>query len=103
MIKCEDNCKELCDFCIYQMSCGRMAGRGYCIAKDGYVDWCDSCTDDFHCFRSLEKSIKPNFVKFMWMSYAIFFVKGDRYDKPIQLSFKERFSAWVNLVCYALG
>lgn len=28
------------------------AGEGMCLAKNIKVDACDSCDDDFHCFKA---------------------------------------------------
>ena len=56
MVKCSEDCFPICDFCKHYEDYGidEFQGDGICLKKDIEVECCDSCNDDFHCFRVKE-------------------------------------------------
>ena len=69
MKKCGDDCRPLCDFCVFGRSDeevlrhaeergeipkgDRFTGEGYCLKQGKVVDLLDSC-EDFYCRGALE-------------------------------------------------
>jgi hypothetical protein len=56
MVKCDDSCHPICDFCAHFLSGIQIRGRdienGFCIKHKRRQDILRMC-DDFHCFASL--------------------------------------------------
>lgn len=57
MLKCNENCEPICDFCIHykdysKINGGNFQGDGICLIKNKEVEACDSYNDAFHCFMA---------------------------------------------------
>lgn len=55
MIKCENGCYDICDFCKYHYVSDPMeySGEAFCKKHNKVVDLVDSC-EDFHCRNAKE-------------------------------------------------
>lgn len=53
MIKCSENCPEICDFCVYFDPKDDDSDKGFCIVQKVSKRLSEKC-NDFHCFRKLD-------------------------------------------------
>lgn len=57
MVKCNDECKPICDFCQHldRKYEDRDTGESMCLKHSRVVDWLSAC-ECFHCFKASEEA-----------------------------------------------